>query len=96
MANRVTFTTPTPPPFTSYYLDPVFDLYAQQVHEAMLGNNSYALQYDEPGGLAPTLTGPSSVSGPALQITVQNIPPAVSAPTPVPSPVATPLACPTS
>ena len=90
------FTTPTPPPFTSYYLDPVFDLYAQQVHEAMLGNNSYALQYDEPGGLAPTLTGPSSVSGPALQITVQNIPPAVSAPTPVPSPVATPLVCPTS
>lgn len=90
------FTSPTPPPFSEYFKDPVFDLYAQQVHEAMLGNNSYALQYDEPGGLAPTLTGPSSVSGPALQITIQNIPPALSAPTPVPSPVATPMVCPTS
>ena len=90
------FLSPTPPPFSAYYKDPVFDLYAQQVHEAMLGNNSYALQYDEPGGLAPTLTGPSSVSGPALQITLQNIPPAGTAPTPVPSPVATPLVCPTS
>jgi hypothetical protein len=83
-------TSPSPPvPLSSFYLDPVFNQYAYLVHKHMIGNRSYTLQYDEPGGLAPTFT--SDPSQP-LKVTIWNIP-AYSRPTP--TAMATPLPCPT-
>lgn len=83
-------TGPVPPvPFSTFYLDPVFNQYAYLVHKYMIGNRTYALQYDEPGGLAPTFTSdPAQV----MQVTIQNIP-LYSRSTPTAN--ATPLPCPT-
>ena len=77
------------PPFSDFYTDPVSNVYAKLVHTYMIGNRSYALPYDEPGGYAPTFT---SVPSQTLQITVQPIP---SFNAPVPTVAPTPLACPT-
>ncbi len=79
---------PTPVSFSNYYLDPAYNKYAYAVHKYMIGNRSYALQYDEPGGLAPTFT---SVPSLPLQITVWNIPSFTRA---APNVQATPLPCP--
>jgi hypothetical protein len=79
---------PTPAPLSSFYLDPAFNQYAYLVHKYMIGNRTYALQYDEPGGLAPTFT--SDPTQP-LQITVWNIPTYSRA---TPTVTATPLPCP--
>ena len=80
---------PTPVPLSSFYLDPAYNQYSYLVHKYMIGNRSYALQYDEPGGLAPTFT--SDPTQP-LQITVWNIPTYSRA---TPTAQATPLPCPT-
>ncbi len=80
---------PTPAPFSTFYLDPAFNQYAYLVHKYMIGNRTYALQYDEPGGLAPTFTSDPSLP---LQITIWNIPSYSRA---TPTAVATPLPCPT-
>jgi hypothetical protein len=83
-------TGPSPvPPFSDFYKDHVYNTYAYQVHQNMIGNRSYALQYDEPGGLAPTLTSDPAVP---LQITIWNIP-AYSRTTPTTT--ASPIPCPT-
>lgn len=80
--------TPPPLPFGDYYQDPVYNVYAKLVHENMLGNNTYAMPYDEPGGYAPTFNANSD----PLQVTIRHIP-AYSA---TPNPGATGLTCPTS
>lgn len=65
-------TSPTVPvSFNSLFTDPVYNKYAYLVHKYMINNQSYALQYDEPGGLAPAFT---SVPSQTLQITIQQIP----------------------
>jgi hypothetical protein len=90
-------TGPPPPPsvfpvaFSSLFLDPVYNKYAYLVHKYMYLNKSYALQYDEPGGLAPTFTSNTKQT---LQITIQQIPTMASVP--IPTVQATPLACPNS
>ncbi len=78
----------TPVPLSSFYLDPAFNQYAYLVHKNMIGNRSYTLQYDEPGGLAPTFT-----SNPAqpMQVTIWNVPTYSRA---TPTVTATPLPCP--
>ena len=70
------------------YKRQAFNQYAYLVHKYMIGNRTYALQYDEPGGLAPTFT--SDPTQP-LQITVWNIPTYSRA---TPTVTATPLPCP--
>jgi hypothetical protein len=75
-------------PFSTFYLDPAFNQYAYLVHKYMIGNRTYALQYDEPGGLAPTFTSDPTLP---LQITIWNIP-SYSRATPTVN--ATPLPCP--
>lgn len=83
-------TDPTPPvPFSTFYVDPAYNTYAYLVHKYMIGNRTYALPYDEPGGLAPTFA--SDPSQP-LQITIWNIP-SYSRATPTAN--ATPQPCPT-
>lgn len=83
-------TNPSPiPPIGDFYKDHVSNTYAHLVHQNMIGNRSYALQYDEPGGLAPTLTSDPAVP---LQITIWNIP-AYSRTTPTTT--ASPIPCPT-
>ena len=76
--------------FSQFFTDPVSNTYAKLVHTNMFQNLSYALPYDEPGGLAPAFT---SVPNTPLQITVWNIPP-YSGPA-VPTATASPLPCPT-
>ena len=79
---------PTPVPFSNYYLDPAYNKYAYLVHKYMIGNRSYALQYDEPGGLAPQF---NSIPSQPLQITIWNIPTYSRA---APTVTATPQPCP--
>ena len=82
-------TGPVPPvPLSSFYLDPAFNQYAYLVHKYMIGNRSYALQYDEPGGLAPTFTSDPAVP---MQVTIWNVPTYSRA---TPTVTATPLPCP--
>jgi hypothetical protein len=84
-------TSPTTPvPFSNFYLDPVYNTYSYLVHKYMINNLSYALPYDEPGGLAPAFTSDTSQ---VLQITIQKIPTYSRT---QPTTVATPLPCPTS
>ena len=80
---------PTPVPLSNFYLDPAFNKYSYLVHKYMIENRSYALPYDEPGGLAPTFT-----SDPAqpMKVTIWNIPTYSRA---TPTATATPLPCPT-
>jgi flagellar biosynthesis protein FlhB len=77
--------------FSSLFLDPVYNKYAFLVHKHMSLNKYNALQYDEPGGLAPTITANTQQK---LQITIQQIPTMASVP--IPTVQATPLACPNS
>lgn len=79
----------TLPPFSEFYEEPINNTYAKLVHTYMIGNRSYALQYDEPGGYAPTF---NSVPSETLHITIHQIP-TYNAPIPTTTP--TPLPCPT-
>jgi Beta-1,3-glucanase len=76
------------PAFKIFYTEEVNSQYARLVHTHMIGHNSYALAYDEPGGYGPTFTSdPKQV----LKVTIWQIPPyAAARPTVLP----TPLPCP--
>ncbi len=82
-------TSPTTlPPFSDFYQEPINNTYAKLVHTYMIGNRSYALQYDEPGGYAPTF---NSVPSKTLHITIHQIPTYSAA---MPTTTPTPLPCP--
>jgi hypothetical protein len=77
------------PPFKkTFYTEKISSEYAKLVHTYMIGNLSYALAYDEPGGYGPTFTSdPKQI----LRVTVWQIPTyGVARPTVLP----TPLPCP--
>ena len=79
---------PKRPPFSLFYQEPVNSAYSHLVHKHMIGNLSYALAYDEPGGFGPTFTSEPSQW---LRVTIQPIP-AFAAP--IPTVLPTPLPCP--